>query len=177
MKYKSDNELLEMMRQDDMSSFNELYGRYWEVIYDIAYKKLNDKEEAKDIVHDLFLTIWTKREKITIHTSFLSYLAISLKNRIIDNARKEVIRRKKINEDIKVEEINNTTMDQLLVKELRGTISLEIQNMPKKMQEIFRLSREEELSVNEIAQKLSLSNQTVKNQISNALRKLRQKIG
>jgi RNA polymerase sigma-70 factor (ECF subfamily) len=147
------------------------------VIYDIAYKKLNDKEEAKDIVHDLFLTIWTKREKITIHTSFLSYLAISLKNRIIDNARKEVIRRKKINEDIKVEEINNTTMDQLLVKELRGTISLEIQNMPKKMQEIFRLSREEELSVNEIAQKLSLSNQTVKNQISNALRKLRQKIG
>jgi len=170
----SDIELVRLLRAGNRAAFDELYERYWEVAYDIACKQLHDEDDAKDIVHDVFIHIWTKQGQLTIDKSFIAYLYTCLKNRIIDQVRKQNFRLKQL-EILRhtLSEEDNSTMEHLISKELGGQIELKVNSLPEKMKEVYRLSREEELSIDEIAEKLSLSPQTVKNQISSALKRLR----
>jgi len=173
----SDLELVRLLKAGNKKAFNELYERYWEIAYDIAYKQLHDEDNAKDIVHDVFIHIWTKQEQLGIDKSFIAYLYTCLKNRIIDNVRKENFRARQLDRLRQtLSEEDHSMMDDLLSRELEDQILLKVNSLPDKMKEVYRLSREEELSIDEIAEKLSLSPQTVKNQISNALKRLRSSI-
>ncbi|AFD08452.1 RNA polymerase sigma-70 factor, Bacteroides expansion family 1 [Solitalea canadensis DSM 3403] len=160
-----------------MAAFDELYSRYWEMLFDIACKKLHDKDDAKDIVHDLFLQLWNNRASLHVYKSFSGFLFISLKNKIIDKQRLVVSRQKK-NTEIgqKQSEVYDAVNEQLNYNELNTFLNQQIDLLPEKMREIYLLSREEGLSINQIADRLLLSPQTVKNQISNALKFLRKKV-
>lgn len=173
----SDLELVHLVKEGNKKAFDELYERYWETIYDIAYKKLRDEDNAKDIVHDIYIHIWSKQDELTIEKSFIAYLYTCLRNKIIDHLRKEAFRTKQL-ETLRytLSEADNSTIEQLISKELENQIEVNVNCLPDKMQEVYRLSREEELSIDEIAEKLSVSRQTVKNQISSALKRLRSSI-
>ncbi|UKJ07516.1 RNA polymerase sigma factor [Solitalea lacus] len=177
MELFDDIELLSMLQNNNMEALNELYNRYWEVLFDIACKKLNDREDAKDIVHDLFLQLWNTRTSLYIYKSFSGFLFTALKNKIIDKQRSVTRRTKKDNEIVQMQPgACNGTYEEVCYNELNGIIRFEIDQLPEKMREIYQLSREENLSIDEIANRLSLSNQTVKNQISKALKRLREKV-
>nr|WP_256471374.1 RNA polymerase sigma-70 factor [Solitalea agri] len=169
--------LIYLLKCDDMAAFDELYHRYWEVLYDIACKKLNDKEDAKDIVHDLFLQIWNSRTTLNIYKSVSGLLFVSLKNKIIDKQRLTLSHARK-NADIgkAQQEGYNSIYDQVFYNDLNSFVNRQVDQLPEKMKEIYRLSREENLSINEIADRLTISPQTVKNQITTALKHLRKKV-
>ncbi|QIL41649.1 RNA polymerase sigma-70 factor [Pedobacter sp. HDW13] len=177
MKSQSDIVLIELLKCDSMPAFDELYCRYWEMLYDIAYKKLKDKDDAKDLVHDLFLQLWNSRASLNVYRSFSGFLFVSLKNKIIDKQRLTANRLNK-NTDIASETVThqNTVYDQVYYNELNSFLNHQIDLLPEKMKEIYRLSREENLSLEEIANRLSISTQTVKNQLTTAVKRLRQKI-
>ncbi|WP_316822802.1 RNA polymerase sigma-70 factor [Pedobacter gandavensis] len=176
MKQLTDQDLLTLLRQDDNDAFNEIYSRYWEVVYAIACKKLNNREEAKDVVHDLFMIIWQKRHSLKITTTFIGFIYTILKNKLTDLSRRQSLRIKHDVEFLNItEETDNSLFEQYSTKEMANHLRLEIQRMPVGMRTVFEMSREEELSVNEIAGKLSISSQTVKNQITSALKRLRLK--
>ncbi|MBC8984813.1 RNA polymerase sigma-70 factor [Pedobacter sp. N36a] len=176
MKQLTDLALLALLREDNNDAFNEIYSRYWDVVYAIACKKLNNREEAKDVVHDLFMVIWVKRHTLKITTTFIGFIYTILKNKLTDLHRRQSLRIKHDVEYLNLtEETDNSLFEQYTTKEMAGQLSLEIQNMPTGMRKVFQMSREEELSVNEIAGKLSISSQTVKNQITSALKRLRVK--
>ncbi len=177
MKLQDDIILMELLKCDSMPAFDELYCRYWEMLYDIAYKKLKDKDDAKDLVHDLFLQLWNNRASISVHRSLSGFLFVSLKNKIIDKQRLTANRLNK-NTEIASETVThqNTVYDQVYYNELNSFLNLQIDQLPEKMKEIYRLSREENLSLEEIADRLSISSQTVKNQLTTALKRLRQKL-
>ena len=177
MKQLSDIALAELLKaQDDREAFNELYSRYWKAIYDISCKKLQDTDMAKDIVHDLFVDIWNKRQTIAIQTTFAGYLYTMLNNRLIDVLRKQAFHQR-VEQQIgwESEPFEDVLLENINYRELETRLWAEVQNMPASMREIFLLSRHDELSPQEIADQLSLSPQTVKNQISNALKRLRSK--
>ncbi|MCF0050567.1 sigma-70 family RNA polymerase sigma factor [Dyadobacter chenwenxiniae] len=161
---------------DDRNAFNELYVRYWKVIYDIGFKKLHNASLAEDLVHDLFVDIWNKRQEITIHSTFIGYLHTMLTNRLIDQNRKEVFRLR-VQQSLldRTAASENQFFDAVACNDIEKQLMAEVENLPADMRKIFLLSRQEHLSTSEIAQKLSLSPQTVKNQISNAIRRLRLK--
>ena len=173
----SDIALMNLLKDgDDRNAFNELYVRYWKVIYDIGFKKLHNTSLAEDLVHDLFVDIWNKRQEITIHSTFIGYLHTMLTNRLIDQSRKEAFHlrvHQEIRESAAVNE--NQFFDALASDDIQKLLMAEVENLPPDMKRIFLLSRQEHLSTVEIAQRLSLSPQTVKNQISNAIRRLRLK--
>lgn len=176
MKQLTDQALLTLLREDDNDAFNEIYSRYWDVVYAIACKKLNNSEEAKDVVHDLFMVIWLKRHSLKITTTFIGFIYTILKNKLTDLNRRQTLRIKYDVEFINItEETDNSLFEQYSTKELANHLRLEIQSMPVGMRTVFKMSREEELSVNEIAGRLSISSQTVKNQITSALKRLRVK--
>jgi RNA polymerase sigma-70 factor (family 1) len=171
----SDIALLNLLKElDDRAAFNELYVRYWKVIFDIGSKKLRDNEMAEDLVHDLFVDLWNKRQQIVVQTSFVGYLYSMLNNRLIDEHRKVTYHRRVQSEiqHIAIDQ-DNGLFDSLASRDLEEHLMTEVENLPTGMKQIFLMSRQDYLSNSEIAEKLSISPQTVKNQISSAIKRLR----
>jgi RNA polymerase sigma factor (sigma-70 family) len=86
-----DNELLSLLSQGNARAYTEIYDRYNGLLYVFAYKRLNDREEAKDIIHELFLSLWTNRENLPRTTNLPAYLYTAVRNRIINTVTHQKI--------------------------------------------------------------------------------------
>lgn len=173
----TDIELLQRIKQDDATAYQSLFERYWERLYLFAYKRLKSRQEAEDVVQHVFMKIWERRATRNITFSLQHYLYKSVSYEVISSLKDMLDR----SEDIST--INesilpafNDVLEKMSVDELDVLIETEISNLPLRMQEIYRLSREKELTIREIADQLSLSEQTVKNQLTGALSRLRKPI-
>jgi len=174
----NDFDLVALIKKDDHDAYREIYYRYTGILYTHAYSKLQDREEAKDVVHDVFSYLWSKRGTIEFQINISGYLYQSLRNKILN-----IIAHKKIESEYAGSlqtflDHGKADTDQLTrVNQLKAIIESEMANMPAKMREIFELSRKKHLSHREIAQELGISEKTVKNQVNNALKILRIKLG
>lgn len=173
----SDRDLCVLLNQGNEAAYNEIYNRYKVVLFIHAYKLTQNEDEAKDILQELFMGLWMKREGLVITTSLSSYLYTSIKNRILDRIAHAHVAYKY------VESIQNyihqgqcLTDETLREKELRLIIEKGVEDLPPKMKEVYELSREHNFSHKQIAQKLNISENTVKKQVYNALKILRLRI-
>ena len=174
MKAFPERALIILLKKHNIHAFNELYSRYWKELYICAYRRLNSKEDVQDILQDLFVSIWTNRLNIDAELSLRPYLFKSLKFKIIDKFHKRSSSPTPISHMQQFDLADEgKPHDLLLTKELEDILNDEIDRLPSKMKEVFLLSRKEYLSNDKIAERLSISSQTVKNQISIALKKLR----
>ena len=175
----SDNELIQLLKESDHAAYTEIYHRYFYLLYVHAYKKLRDENQAKDIVQDVFATLWFKRESDLQLTNLAGYLYTAVRNRIFDLFAHEQVKSKYIESLNSYLTNHNSVSTDHRVREnqLKDYIEKEIQALPPKMRKIFELSRKDYLSHKEIAEKLSTSEHNVSTQITNALRILRTKIG
>jgi RNA polymerase sigma-70 factor (ECF subfamily) len=174
----SDVELTELLKSGDAAAYTVIYNRYFDVLYIHAYRKLNHKEEAQDVIHELFTQLWTKRETIEIKSNLTSYLYSAVRNKILDLISHQHVESKYMSS------LQNyivhgacVTDHAIREKQLAALIEKGIADLPPKMKEVFELSRKQKLSHKEIAEKLNLSEQTVKKQVNNALKILRVKLG
>ena len=168
----SDAELLLAIKEGDTTPFKVLYDRYWERLYLKACRRV-DKDVAKDIVQEVMTTLWRRRKEVdTLRDGGLGpYLFTAVKYRVISHYAYSAgeIR----NDDI-FERLSAPGQAQSLeTKELTELIESEVNRLPARMQQVFRLSREDDLSIADIATRLNLSEQTVKNQLTEALKRLR----
>lgn len=170
----SDGQLLERFKNGDQQAFALIYDRYASELIDFSSRKLSSLEEARDLVHDLFVGLWEKRGQVNISSSFRSYLFAAIRYKVIDHIRRN-IRQDYYAGIAGTLDINtdNSTNNDILYRNFNEIMESEIEKLPPRTKEIFRLSRQQHLSVREIAGKLSLSDQTVKNQLSAALKKLK----
>ena len=173
----SDNELIGLLKTADPHAFAELFNRYHHPLYLHARRMLGDDDGAKDIVQDVFAATWSKREQLVITSSVHAYLYSSIKNRILNFiAHQKVVSKYEDSLDSFLEQGITYTDDQVREKELTRIIEREIKLLPEKMREVFELSRNEELSYKEIAERLNISENTVKKQAQRAIKILRLKI-
>lgn len=174
----SDVELAELLKADDSVAYTIIYNRYFHTLYVHAFQKLNDKQEAQDIVHELFAQLWNKRQELNIHTNLVGYLYTGIRNKILDYITHQKVRTKYVNSLQNFLESNYSITDhRIREKQLKELIDRGIADLPDKMREIFELSRKKTLTHRQIAEQLNLSEQTVKKQVNNALRILRTKLG
>ena len=171
----TDAELMQSIKRDDETAFKLLYDRYWEELYLKACKRV-DKDEAKDMVQEVMTTLWRRRREIDVHEDgkIGRYLHTAVKYRIISHyAHAGVeIRNSGLFEVLSGQVFNNV----LETKELNELLEKEISRLPSRMQQVFRMSREEEISIADIAARLGLSEQTIKNQLTEALKRIRESI-
>lgn len=174
----TDNELAALLIDGDQKAYAQLYDRFKGILYVHAYRILQDREDAKDIVQELFTVLWIKRSGLILKTGIASYLYTSVRNRVFDkiSSKKVASRYFESLKDFTLDE-GYSTDDIIQEKELSALIEKEIAALPDKMRQIFELSRKGNLSHKEIANQLVLSDKTVKKQVSNALRILRLKLG
>lgn len=168
-----DQEILTRIGNDDQEAFNELYHRYWQSLYQIAWNVLRDQEACMEVIQDVFVWLWDHRSTLRIN-SLPSYLRAAVKYKVTD-----ILRSNKVREGcfVDLDQLDtlqlSTDDDPLELKELRGVIIQMSKKLPERARLIFELSRNEQLSNREIAHKLGISEKTVENQMTIALKKLR----
>jgi RNA polymerase sigma-70 factor (family 1) len=169
----SEEELVVLLREDELNAFKELYKRYWKKLYGAAYKRLKSKELSEEIVQELFTNLWFKRQSIHINHGVASYLYSSVMHYVIDHYRKESVR-EKYRESFHIihNDTDNSTEDAILLKELTETIESEISHLPEKCRSVYTLSRIENKTNKEIALHLGISEKTVENHLTKALKRL-----
>jgi RNA polymerase sigma-70 factor (family 1) len=174
----SDTELIGLLKSGDRTAFTEIFNRYQSLLYIFAYKKIGEREEAKDLIHELFLTLWEKREDIHIAGTVPAYLFTVIKNKILDLYKHKKVSQRYLDIFQNYLDTNQNTTDYLIRhNDLSALIEKEIACLPVRMREVFELSRKTNLSRKEIANELNLSEQTVKSHMHHALRILKTKLG
>lgn len=174
----TDSELVELLQSGDNAAFTEIYSRYHAALYIHVFNKLRNREESRDIVQELFGSLWKNHSSTVVKTGLAGYLYTAVRYKVFDYiSRKEVASRYLSSFDQLLDR-NEVITDHLVrEKEFMIIIDQEIDALPTKMREIFELSRKHYLSHREIAERLGLSEMTVKKQINNALKVLRQRLG
>lgn len=176
--HPSDEELLTSLNAGSSVAYRQIYDRYWQVLYRVARKMLQDQNSAKDVVQEVFTTLWMKASNQNISSPLAAYLYTMTRNRILDMVKHSKVENKYLASLRDFVELNRETPDRLYIeKELFDEIEKEIQRLPEKMRIVFELSRKQYKSNQEIAEELNISKKTVKNQISNALKVLKGKMG
>jgi RNA polymerase sigma factor (sigma-70 family) len=176
----TDAQLVEKLNLRDEAAFGELYLRYGKTLHRHIYNKINDKNLAADIVHDLFLSLWVavSEKGLTLRPEIKSYLYQSAKNHVINLALRDK-RYKKYILAFKdsTRDPHDAIAKRLDAKKLLEKIEQEVFSFPKKVREVFYMSRKEKLSHREIAIATNTSVETVRKQINEALRRLKEKFG
>lgn len=174
----SDSELIQLLKSDDGIAYTMIYNKYFDTLYIHAYQKLRNKEEAQDLVHELFAHLWNKRSSLAIESNLTAYLYTAVRNRVLDFISHQQVESKYISSlQHYIDQGHCVTDHRVREKQLTTLIDNGILALPEKMRAVFELSRKEKMSHKEIATQLNLSEQTVKKQINNALKILRVKLG
>ena len=158
----------------DKTSFDQIYKQYWSKLYIYAFNVLREKEICEDIVQEIFIDLWAKRDNVQI-TDLNSYLYQSVKYQIFNHFRKSKYKKQLL---IKFNLMNTQNgIDELYEeKELNVQLKDIISKLPKQRRIIFKMSRYDGLSNKEISENLNISLQTVKNQISKSLKFIRRSL-
>lgn len=173
----SDADLFVLLCDGDHKAYTEIYDRYSGLLYVHAYKRIRDREEARDLIHELFTVLWVKREEISLKTELSAYLYRSVRNRVIDLVNHQKLQASYINTfDDFLTNGTNITDHAIRHKELARLIEKEIEALPEKMKQVFILSRDQHMSHKEISETLGISELTVRKQINNSLKLLRPKL-
>lgn len=177
MLHVSDDEILAVSVKDKHKAFELAFNQYWQPLFRQAFKKLQSEEVAKDMVQEVFVAFWDNFGKLTGGMQLLPYLYGILRNKVLQHYEKNAVRlRYAMSVATTPEKSAPSAYSLLLSKELQSVIRDEIDKMPDRMREIYQLRKEEQLSAKEIAQKLHLSEQTIKNQLQTATNRLRFRI-
>ena len=174
IKSHTDERLLSLLRQGNHDAFKEIYNRYWLVIYRRFYKKFQSKELAEEYTQELFTSIWSRRNDLSINSSIILYLNGAVRKMVINYIRNEIRKKLVFNRSLDEEGSFSTTPENqeeneyLLVK-----LQAAIENLPDKTGKIIRLSKLHGLSVKEIANNQNLSNKAVEYHITKALKTLK----
>ena len=170
-----DHTLISAIKDGDRKAFRELFDRYYKLLLGTAIIMLKDSNSAKDVTQEVFLQIWKKRETLRIESSVKAYLKRAVINRSLN-----IIKAKKpIVEETVLQDLsqNSSSAQQILeAKDLEKAMQLALDQLPERCRLIFVMRRLEGISLKEIASQLDISPKTVENQITKALKVLKEAV-
>ncbi|QNN42162.1 RNA polymerase sigma factor [Pedobacter roseus] len=172
----SDHELFVLMQDGDKYAFEEIYERFNGLLYIYACKMVPDREDARDIVQEIFVYLWSN-PNIKIKSQLSGYLYTAVRYKVFDWLDKNKSRSNYLQSlENFADQGDYVTDNYIREREFASIIEKEVSLLPPKMRLIFEMSRQQHLSQKEIADILHLSDKTVKKQMSNALKVLRLKL-
>jgi RNA polymerase sigma-70 factor (family 1) len=168
-----DHELLLMLKANNELGLKYIYDRYWKRLYLSAFSIIRDAGPCEDIVQDVLLQLWLKRDEVNIH-SLKSYLFTAVRYKVLSfiksaGQRKVFIATGELEQLAGIEELK----DRLYERDINEMLDNGIASLPQRCKEVFMLSRKEFLSNKEIAGRMGISVKTVEAQMTIALRQLK----
>lgn len=172
MELHAEQDLLRRLTNGDEKALSLIYQQYWQCLFISAYNVVKDKRTCEDIIQEIFLQLWIRRESLEIKESLKGYLLAATRYQVFRSVRKAAEQKKAIG--ILASHPQQALAESgILQKDLLRKIETTISGLPEKCRLIYRMSREEYLPHKEIAERLQISTKTVENQLTIALRRLR----
>ncbi len=166
-------ELTTLFKTGDAMAFTEIYNHYAPELTKWASRKVLTLDDAHDLIHDVFIHVWLDKGNVTDLKAYLYYIT---RNKIVDYFRKNATRKEYAILTQLISGSREPHFDPIAsieAKDLRENLEDAIEQLPPRVKQVFKLSRYENYSTAQIAEKLGLSEQTVKNQLSTALHYLK----
>lgn len=173
----TDEEILELFKQNEDLAIELFFRKYYRFLCSIIYRMIPDTNLVEDLAQDVFFEFWKKRSSLSIQTSPKAYLKRAAVNKTLNYIRDQKMRFTDEEELPITPSKEENSQQQLEIAELKNRINQTIDLLPERCRLIFVLSRFEDMSYQEIADRLDISIKTVENQISKALRFLRENLG
>ena len=170
-KYSNDY-LLMLLKQSDSKAFEEIYNRYWKACFKYAIQKIADIPKVEDICHDVFLSIWQRRDSLDVF-NLEAYLMQSVKYAVLRIKQADIKANLLSHQLIQKEETNETEY-KVFFNEMNRAWQEGLEKLPESSKEVFILSRLDYLSNKEIASKLSITEKGVEYHISKSIKFLRE---
>ncbi|WP_167021093.1 RNA polymerase sigma factor [Chitinophaga sp. Cy-1792] len=164
--------LITQLKTGEEAAFREIYERYWEKQYDMAYYKLGTRSAAEEITQEVFVTLWLQRADLDPERPVAAWLYGVARNLILKTYRKQHIHQRYLQQTTFTDITNNTT-EQLALNELNAMVNQQIGQLPDKCREVFTLSRVNGLNTQQIADTLNISPKTVNNHLVKAMKIMR----
>jgi RNA polymerase sigma-70 factor (ECF subfamily) len=170
----SEQSYLVDIREGNRTAFEAVFRTYYEDLSRYAFSILRKKEESEDLVQQVFVNFWEKREQTIISGSLKSYLFRSVHNQSLNLIKHEKVKANYVEHSQYFDtKFHSEVEEELEGKELEGKIAEAIDTLPNQCRKIFIMNRMESLKYKEIADQLDISIKTVENQIGKALKVLR----
>lgn len=166
--------LIREVAKGSVAAFNELYSRYSEAVYYTIYKKVKNKDEVDDVFQDFFASIWRKRATLSVNTSFKAWLFTALRNHVLNHLLQASVKEKRaLDYSHSFSEESSGFSHDVEIMDISRLVKAEINRLPEKMRLVWQLRKEQDMSISEISAQLNSSEQTVKNQLNTANKRLR----
>ena len=164
-----EKDLISRLKSGDMAAFQKIYDSFCKPLYRFTFSYMKDSFDAEEIVQDVFLKLWEKRDEVDELKSFKSYLYRITVNKIFNELKHRVVKRKYDQHLLNIELVNDETPESAIqFQELNNKLEQLLSKLPEQQRNIFIMSRWQGLSNTEIALNLGLSARTVENQIYRA---------
>lgn len=173
----SDHLLLQECRQDNVRAYDQLFERYFGVLYNFSLSYVKNTAVAEELVMDLMFNIWKKRQELQINGEVNSYLFSAMKNVLFNFIRKKELLTTSTELSPEQHPVSEQPADQqLYYKELQEVYQLKLNQLSPQRRKIFKLSREEQMTYPQIAESMNLSVNTIKTQMLVSLKHLRESL-
>ncbi|MGO1595011.1 MAG: RNA polymerase sigma factor [Sphingobacterium sp.] len=183
MKKCDDTKLIALIKNSNPKAFNELYQRFWDELFTLAYKKIGDEDETYDVLQEMFIELWDKRSELNFNNSTASWLRNRLWFKIYGYFRTKGFNKKhqenfrvfalQENSEVQIDHLVELHAKEDYFEEILTVVNHCIEEMPDRMKLIFKMNRSGDYSISEIARELKISPNTVKKQLERATTKLK----
>lgn len=168
------NKMLQAFGKGDERAFDYLFLTYQPKLLYFIEGFVKDHEQARDLSQEIFISLWNDRKNCSHITNFKSYLFQMARHAIYNYFDHCLVNEKYVKEILSAPISFDSTEEKVFAVELQEMINLLVSHMPKQRQRIYRMSREQGISNEDIARELNISKRTVENQLSHALAQIRQ---
>lgn len=170
MREKEEYELINRIKNSDKQAFELLFTTYYKFLCRFAYMITKNKESAEEIVQTLFVQLWEMRKNLLITTNVKNYLCVSLRNMCVNYLKKEIVTEKREKEYF-VNSLNDSNFNE---ENFKQKLTEALYSLPEKCRTVYYLKNMEGLTHKEIAEYLDISEKTIENHITKALKYLRE---
>lgn len=169
---QNDEALLEMLCRSDTGAFDEIYRRYWVVVFRYAVGKVHTRQIAEDLCQDVFVSLWQRRNAVSIQ-NLEAYLVQAVKFGVLNYIRAKIKDKKYLDLSVAYPSADNETENSVFLHNLMEAWEKAVAELPEKTQEVFRLSKAGNYSNKEIAVQLHLTEKAVEYHITKSFKFLR----
>ncbi len=174
---RDEKSILKRLKAGDMSAIDAIYHSYSKKLYSFTFSLLKDHNQSEDLIQDIFVTLWEKRDQINPDLSFENYLFT-----ICYNSVRKFFRRKNIEHKVKDYLLKNSpesipeTANTVIYNELMDIVERAVEKLPPRRKLVYKLSRQEYMQIKEIAESLSISSRTAECHLTKALSFIKQEL-
>lgn len=171
-----DRALFDRLRAGDQSAFDAIFREWYAPLVRLSFGLLRDKAAAEDVVQDVMLELWRRREELALETSAKAYLYRSTRNRSLNHLRHAKVQREKAPYIALDDERPASAPTELIAEEIDAAVKEAVASLPPRTREVFEMSRVHGLKYSEIAEALEISVKAVEGNMARALRILRERL-